>query len=156
MSFWILVGFLKLYTRAEAISFKMADFVHLNVESHELTWTWERPKKCKTMNWHENSFVCTRWIQYPPILTESKGGVLRVDNVCNTHNTYRNTHSRKRPVICEHNVFGLRPRYLQSSRLVKLALQFKPCPIFWPLFQTDSKQYPFYTPQYKICIGVEI
>ena len=33
-------------------------------------------------------------------------------------------------------------------------LQFKPCPTFCPLFQTNSKQYPFYTPS-ATCIGVE-
>ena len=93
-------------------------------------------------------FIVRRWIQYPPTLT-TKGGVICVYNVFNTHNTHRNTQPRNGGVICVYNVYGLRPRYLQSSRLVKPPLQFKPCPIFWPLFQTDSKQYPFCTVQHQ-------
>ena len=111
-------------------------------------------KKCKNMNWQKNrthvGFVYCSEMNTIPAHPDYKGRCyMCVQCVFNTHNTHRNTQPRKGGVICVYNVFGLRPRYLQSSRLVKPPLQFKPCPIFWPLFQTDSKQYPFCTVQHQ-------
>ena len=97
-------------------------------------------------------FIVRRWIQYPPTLT-TEGGVICVYNVFNTHNTHRNTQPRNGGVICVYNVYGLRPRYLQSSRLVKPPYNLNPALYFGhysrliqnnaPILYTSAQKYMY-------------